>query len=241
MVEPNTDNTMDALQQTLRPVLRSLPAPIHSGAIALLGRQCHRKLLLDADLRAQACLKLAISKVLGLGIVVGSAGVKLPQILKLVSSGKATGISSLGYALETASYVIGLAYSVRRGFPFSTYGETAFIAVQNIVIAVLVLHLRRQGAAAAAFVTGLAAVLYAVLFSGDRFVDLHGLGWLQAGASVLNLASKLPQIWTIYREGGTGQLSAFAVSPERWRLRHCLATVGEGLLLSPVVTTRSPT
>ena len=215
---------MDTLQQSLRPVLRSLPAPVHSGAIALLGRQCHRKLLLDADFRAQACLKLAISKVLGLGIVVGSAGVKLPQILKLVSSGKATGISSLGYTLETASYVIGLAYSVRRGFPFSTYGETAFIAVQNIVIAVLVLQLRQQGTAAAAFVTGLAAVLYAVLFSGDRFVDLQGLGWLQAGASVLNLASKVPQIWTIYREGGTGQLSAFAVSLKHWRSRHCFAT-----------------
>jgi len=34
---------------------------------------------------------------------------------------------------------------------------------------------------------------------------------LQAGAGVLSVASKLPQILTVYRQGGTGQLSAFAV------------------------------
>lgn len=34
---------------------------------------------------------------------------------------------------------------------------------------------------------------------------------LQGGAGVLSIASKLPQILTVYNQGGTGQLSAFAV------------------------------
>jgi mannose-P-dolichol utilization defect protein 1 len=34
---------------------------------------------------------------------------------------------------------------------------------------------------------------------------------LQAGSGVLSIASKLPQILTVYNQGGTGQLSAFAV------------------------------
>jgi len=47
-----------------------------------------------------------------------------------------------------------------------------------------------------------------------------GVGWvvgegvlrgLQAGAGVLGAASKGPQIWEVWRNGGTGQLSAFAV------------------------------
>jgi mannose-P-dolichol utilization defect protein 1 len=37
---------------------------------------------------------------------------------------------------------------------------------------------------------------------------------LQAGAGVIGVASKLPQIFTIWQEGGTGQLSSFAVSIE---------------------------
>jgi len=38
------------------------------------------------------------------------------------------------------------------------------------------------------------------------------LKYLQAGAGVLGVASKLPQILAVYQQGGTGQLSAFAVS-----------------------------
>jgi len=37
------------------------------------------------------------------------------------------------------------------------------------------------------------------------------MGYLQAAAGVLGVASKIPQIMTIYQEGGTGPLSAFAV------------------------------
>ncbi|KAG6030791.1 hypothetical protein E4U41_007765 [Claviceps citrina] len=40
---------------------------------------------------------------------------------------------------------------------------------------------------------------------------MRALGYLQAGAGVLGVASKLPQIVAIYRRGGTGQLSAFTV------------------------------
>jgi len=37
------------------------------------------------------------------------------------------------------------------------------------------------------------------------------MGMLQAGAGLLGVGSKLPQIWAIWSQGGTGQLSAFAV------------------------------
>lgn len=47
---------------------------------------------------------------------------------------------------------------------------------------------------------------------GDKGpVDMGVLGTLQAGAGALGVASKVPQIWTVWRNGGTGQLSAFAV------------------------------
>jgi PQ loop repeat. len=45
----------------------------------------------------------------------------------------------------------------------------------------------------------------------QTLVDAQTMAYLQAGAGALGVASKAPQIYTIWREGGTGQLSAFTV------------------------------
>lgn len=200
---------MDLLRSTIQPVTHNLPPPIRDFTISLLGDQCYKTLLLDLDPSATQCLKLAISKGLGLGIISTSAIVKVPQLLKLINSKSSKGISFFSYLLETASYLISLSYNVRQGFPFSTFGETALISVQNVAIAVLVLQYAGKSAAATTFVAGLAAAGYS-LFSKD-VVDMNMLSYLQAGAGVLGIASKAPQILTNWQQGGTGQLSAFAV------------------------------
>ena len=208
---PRRQLKMDVIRSTLQPITHNLPAPIRELGISLLGGPCYETLLIDIDPTNQECLKLAVSKGLGLGIVAASSIVKVPQILKLASSGSAEGVSFLSYLLETAAYLIGLAYNFRNGFPFSTYGETALILVQNVVISVLVLKLSGRAGLAAVFVAGLAG-LAGALFS-EAPVDMKMLGYLQAGAGTLGVASKVPQILAIWREGGTGQLSAFTVSP----------------------------
>lgn len=204
---------METLESSLRPLLQpithNLPTPIADLGLSLLGPKCYTSLVQNIILSDSVCLKLAISKALGIGIVGASAVVKIPQLLKLLNSQSASGISFLSYALETASLLITLAYNARQGFPFSTYGETALIAVQNVAIASLVLQYSGKGAVAAVFVAGLAAATYALF--NESVVDLGTMGYLQAGAGVLAVASKIPQIATVWSEGGTGQLSAFAV------------------------------
>jgi len=200
---------MDALRSALQPVTHNIPAPIRDIGLSLLGPACYQTLIHDIDLSNPQCIKLAISKGLGIGIIGASSIVKIPQLLKLLNSRSSEGISFLSYLLETASYLISLAYNVRNGFPFSTFGETALIAVQNVAIATLVLQYGGRTAGAAVFVAGLAAAGYA-LFNRDA-VSMKTLSVLQAGAGVLGVASKAPQIWTVWRQGGTGQLSAFAV------------------------------
>ncbi|EDN93440.1 hypothetical protein SS1G_09306 [Sclerotinia sclerotiorum 1980 UF-70] len=190
---------MDQLRTVLQPLTHNLPAPIKDLGVSLIGEQCYKTLLLDIDPSHTECLKLGISKGLGVGIIAASSIVKIPQLLKLISSKSSSGISFLSYLLETSAYLISLAYNYRSEFPFSTYGETALIMVQNVVIAVT----------AALFVAGLAASAF-TLFSGNM-LDMQQLAYLQAGAGVLGVASKLPQILTVWQEGGTGQLSAFAV------------------------------
>jgi mannose-P-dolichol utilization defect protein 1 len=215
---------MDSLQQSLqsyvlnplhpylRPITTSLPEGVNNALISLLGEQCFTSLVLALDVtKDPACLSLAISKVLGIAIVVFSGIVKVPQIIKLASSRSAEGVSFVSYALETTSLLITLAYNARLKFPFSTYGEAALIAIQDIVVTVLILVYSGQAASAGAFLAAAGGVVYALLFSGDTLVDQHTMGYLQAGAGALGIASKVPQIYTIWRQGGTGQLSAFAV------------------------------
>ncbi|KFZ16788.1 hypothetical protein V502_04904 [Pseudogymnoascus sp. VKM F-4520 (FW-2644)] len=206
---PHTVISMDSVRAALQPITHNLPAPIRELGVSILGRQCYDTLLLEIDPTATECIKLAISKGLGIGIIGASSIVKVPQILKLVNSKSASGISFLSYLLETSAYLIGLAYNVRSGFPFSTFGETALIVVQNIVISVLVLKYSGRATQAALLVAALAMGL-TTLFNAD-LVDMKTLSYFQAGAGVLGVASKLPQIATIWQQGGTGQLSAFAV------------------------------
>lgn len=199
-----------ALRPVLQPITQNLPGPIRDIGISLLGNHCYKTLIHDVQLSDASCFKLAISKGLGIGIIGASAVVKIPQLLKLLNSQSAAGLSFLAYALETSSYLISLAYNARMGFPFSTYGETAFIAVQNVAIAALILQYSGKGAAAAVFVAGLAAAGYSLF--NPSIIDMKTMGLLQAGAGALGVASKLPQIITVWQQGGTGQLSAFAVS-----------------------------
>ncbi|CAG8087180.1 unnamed protein product [Penicillium salamii] len=205
------NSVITPLQPYLAPIVSAIPEPVHDAVISLIGTPCHKALLLDLDVtKDPACTTLAISKALGIAIVGASAIVKVPQILKLIGSRSSAGVSFISYALETASLLITLSYGVRNQFPFSTYGETALIAVQDIAVGVLVLHFAGRTAAAATFVAVVAASIYALLFD-QTLVDAQTMAYLQAGAGALGVASKAPQIYTIWREGGTGQLSAFAV------------------------------
>ncbi|KAK8145976.1 hypothetical protein G3M48_003764 [Beauveria asiatica] len=200
---------MDALRSALQPITHNLPGPIRDLGVSIVGEECYKAILLDVDLENTACLKLGVSKGLGIGIIGASSIVKVPQILKLVSARSADGVSFLSYVLETSAYLITLAYNFRNGFPFSTYGETALILAQNVVISVLLLSYSNRAALAAVFVAILGGAAGA-LFT-DGVLDLKLLSYLQAGAGVLGVASKLPQILAIALQGGTGQLSAFTV------------------------------
>ena len=205
---------MESLERTLRtvlsPITHNLPTPVQEVATTLLGDSCYRSLVHNLTISDSACMKLAFSKVLGLAIVGASSVVKVPQIIKLINSGSAEGVSLIGYLLETASFMISLVYNVRNQFPFSSFGETAFILVQNVCICFLVLEYSGKGNMGSLMIAALAGAGF-LLFNSD-IVDRELLQYLQMGAGIVGTASKLPQILGNWREGGTGQLSAFTVS-----------------------------
>ncbi|KAI6249251.1 Mannose-P-dolichol utilization defect 1 protein [Erysiphe necator] len=200
---------MEYLRAIIQTLTHNLPLPIRDLGLSILGDKCYEDLLLKVDFKSALCLKLAFSKSLGIGIIGASTVVKVPQIFKLIKSRSSTGLSFLAYLLETSSYLISLAYSIRQGFPLSTFGETFSILLQNTIIASLILAYSGRTNAIALFVAGLAIAAF-TLFE-PNIINIKSLSYLQASAGALGVASKVPQILTIWSEGQTGQLSSFAV------------------------------
>jgi mannose-P-dolichol utilization defect protein 1 len=114
----------------------------------------------------------------------------------------------LAYLLETLSTSINFAYNLRAGNPFTTYGETLFITIQNLVIVGLLGFYRKQF-----MLLLLCMAVYSVFMSGLLLPNLYPLdgiwlNYLQAATIPIAAASRLPQIYQIWCTGHTGQLSA---------------------------------
>jgi hypothetical protein len=158
----------------------------------LVGARCAQALL-ALDYENVPCLKLLVSKGLGLGIIAGSAILKVPQIAKILQLKSAEGISLSSYLLETLTFVIGLAYNVRQENPFSTYGEGAFILLQNLFIIWLMLGYQgSSGVLIAGLFGALGAMGYSLLT--EDLVSSSLLLSLQWGTVFLGILSKLPQV-----------------------------------------------
>ncbi|PCH39969.1 mannose-P-dolichol utilization defect 1 protein [Wolfiporia cocos MD-104 SS10] len=205
-------------------ITRNLPWFIKDLGVSIVGQKCYASLVENLDFGDVDCIKYSLSKGLGVGIVVGGSIMKVPQLLLIVSARSARGLSLPAYVLETLSYAITLAYSYRNEFPFSTYGENLFLALQNAIITLLIIHYPSSRQLTHAQPTTLRVLSAAalMLLTALAFVALPAaaLAPLQLATLPLSLFSKLPQIRQNHRARSTGQLSAFAVVAQ---IGGCLA------------------
>nr|XP_009249524.2 mannose-P-dolichol utilization defect 1 protein isoform X1 [Pongo abelii] len=110
----------------------------------LLPEKCYDQLFVQWDLLHVPCLKILLSKGLGLGIVAGSLLVKLPQVFKILGAKSAEGLSLQSVMLELVALTGTMVYSITNNFPFSSWGEALFLMLQTITICFLVMHYRGQ-------------------------------------------------------------------------------------------------
>lgn len=129
----------------------------------------------------------------------------MPQIIKIVKSKSGEGINLFSVSLDLTAITIYMAYSFVNGFPFSSWGDTFFLAIQTVLIGVLVLYY--SGKVAQGF-------LYLVVYLLACFVLMGGLTplnilWKLTSVNIIIVVSgKLLQAWTNYQNGHTGQLAA---------------------------------
>ncbi|KAI9002313.1 hypothetical protein BC832DRAFT_114217 [Gaertneriomyces semiglobifer] len=206
------------IASSLPPALQSAVDVLdRSVLVPLVGRKCahtitssiSRLSINPADPQTVACAKLLVSKILGLGIVLGGSILKVPQILKIVGAGSVEGLSFIGNLLETIAYSISLAYNWRSGNPWSTFGEMGFITMQDVFILFLILGYSKNVVGMCILAIAYSAFAYAL--ATPEILDHQMLVTLQWSTVLLGIFSKLPQIMSNFLASSTGQLSAITV------------------------------
>ncbi|KAM5151375.1 mannose-P-dolichol utilization defect 1 protein isoform 1-T1 [Callospermophilus lateralis] len=173
-----------------------------------LPEECYDQLFVQWDLLHVPCLKILLSKGLGLAIVAGSLLVKLPQVFKILRAKSAEGLSLQSVMLELMALTGTMVYSITNNFPFSSWGEALFLMLQTITICFLIMHYREQTVKGVAFLACYALVLLVLL---SPLTPLLVITLLQASNVPAVVVGKLLQAATNYHNGHTGQLSAITV------------------------------
>lgn len=174
-----------------------------------IGTKCTKALLVNFDYNNFECIKIAVSKALGLGIVLGSAVVKVPQIIKIFYSGSAAGLSLTAYMLELIAAIVTLAYNLRRETPFSTFGECFFIFAQNIIILAMMGAVKNQRLLYTVVIIFISILTSGLLLPG--YVSDSLITKLQTATIPMLMCSRIPQIYAIWKEKSHGQLSIITV------------------------------
>ncbi|XP_034940212.1 mannose-P-dolichol utilization defect 1 protein homolog [Chelonus insularis] len=178
---------------------------IEKAAGLIFTKECQKQFFTHFNFFHVECLKSSLSKVLGLGIVGGSMMVKIPQVIKIYQSKSSEGINLLSVLLDLFVITAMASYSFVNGFPFSAWGDSVFLGIQTLAIALLCLHYTGQTGKATAFLSGYLAVIFAVVIG---MAPTNFLWLCQTVNIPIILLSKFAQAYTNYQNSSTGQLSA---------------------------------
>lgn len=208
------------------------PSPLLYG---LFRPECYDTFFIQHNFFDFVCLKFLLSKVLSYGILFGAMIVKVPQIINIIRSKSTQGLSPIMYGLENISYMIAIVYNFRYDYPFSTFGESVFLLIQGfILVGLFALYNKRLALIALGLPVFLAMAYYLYVLC-----PLEQLAFFQAGTIALFASSRLPQIYSNYRNGTTGVLSIVTVMMNFFgntaRIFTTLQEVKDGVVLAQVI------
>ncbi len=202
----------------------ALPLTIVAAAVREMGPLGCESYTEVSSLLQPPCIKFIVSKSLGYGIVAGSAGVKLPQISKILKAGSVDGLSGSSIYMEMISSISSFAYFLGLGYPFSTWGENFFLFWQNVAIGAIYIHFT-SGIQSVRFglTAALSAALWVVLYwrmlpdmtlpgsicsaLGKSSCTLTSQEVAGVLPIVIMLLGRVPQIIKNQKQGHAGQLA----------------------------------
>jgi mannose-P-dolichol utilization defect protein 1 len=171
-----------------------------------VNKQCCDAIFVDLDFKNSECLSLFVSKAIGFGLIAFSSILKVPQLIQIIAHKSGRGMSIPSLFMEIVANVLSLAYHRQKGFPFSTFGETILILIQNALIAFFVTHFSSNYNLFTwnSFVIANSVLIFSV---EKRVMSDTVMNLLWRICLPLSIAYKIPQIWHTYRARSKGELS----------------------------------
>ncbi|CAI9736594.1 Hypothetical predicted protein [Octopus vulgaris] len=186
------------------------------------------------------CIKLTVSKIFSYGIIIGSVLVKLPQIIKIVNSKSGRGINLFSVTMELGAISASVSYGYASKFPFSSYGESIFLAVQTLIVGMLVLSYQQKSLHVLLYLGTYCTIMSVLLSSMMPYAFLK---FLQTSIIPVITFSKLLQAFENYKNQSTGQLSAITIfllfAGALARIFTSMQETGDSLLMTTFIVSAS--
>ncbi|XP_051524701.1 mannose-P-dolichol utilization defect 1 protein-like isoform X1 [Myxocyprinus asiaticus] len=170
--------------------------------------KCYEQFFLYYNFMHVPCLKIILSKTMGIFILMGTAFAPLLQIWKVLWSGSSIGLCLISVFLELLAISAYTAFCYKQHFPIGAWGEGLFTLIQIAVLAFLIQHYRGKT---------IKGIYFLALYCGFMFLLASPLTsvsvvWTMHEWNVLLvIAGRLIQACSNYRCGHTGQISALSV------------------------------
>jgi len=165
---------------------------------------------IDVESLTEAYLPILI-KLMGLLIIVGSCLNKAPLFRNIVKTKSVAGMSSSAVYSESIMYANAALYSLRRGNPFTAYGETLLITLQSIIVVILMWRYQSEPAPIPIRERLLATFLFAAYLTLVFAMPLDQLYLLMSINMPVTIFSRGSQIYHYYTCKHTGSQSIITV------------------------------
>ena len=137
--------------------------------------------------------------------ILGSLILKLPQIVAVLRSGSADGLSLQSLLLETTAFTVNFCYSSALGYPLDSYFEYVLLIPQDVLLVLLTLRLSGRLTLSWLGALGAAAAVAAGLASGAAPPAVMRL--LLSLALPIGFSSKIVQLRAILSSGDARSIS----------------------------------
>jgi len=168
------------------------------------------------------CISDIAAKSVSYVIMAGAVGLKVPQILNIVSTSSVDGLSAMSFYSEVPAYMTTVIYNIEEKSPIENYGEAIIILIQNVILVVLLwIYIRPRPSLLE--ILGVSS-LFLAIYLGNCYAPKVIADLICSNANQcteksirdylftllsngLVISSRVPQIVKNYKESSTGQLS----------------------------------
>jgi mannose-P-dolichol utilization defect 1 len=131
-----------------------------------------------------------ISQALGGAIMLGAAGLKVPQIQSIWKGKQVEGLNAMSVYAEVPLIGTAIVYNILKKNPYTSYGELFFLLVQNFIIVLLFFKYKPVS-----LPTSLSVLAFYALITGISFNLPEDLQPILPNLSLpLTIFSRVPQV-----------------------------------------------